>query len=45
MREYVLYRIAVLGSGHAGAFNPVINAGKLNHQLFFDYYCRMKVID
>jgi len=41
MREYVLYRIAVRGNG-AGAFNPVINAGKLTQQLFVDYYCRIE---
>jgi len=42
MREYVLYRIAVRGNGRAGAFNPVINAGKLTQQLFVDYYTRIE---
>lgn len=42
MREYVLYRIAVRGSGPAGDFNPLINAGKLTQQLFVDYYCRIE---
>lgn len=42
MREYVLYRIAVRGSGLAGVFNPTINAGKLSQQLLINYYCRIE---
>ena len=30
------------GNGHAGAFNPVINAEKLIQQLFVDYYCHIE---
>jgi len=42
IQEYVLCRIVVRGNGCAGAFNPVINAGKLTQQLFVDYYCRIE---